>query len=96
LHGHESGSVDRRHNVPGSRLAEANPERAAVKRQPMDQAPDCLDRRAAVLDALCEVCFDRGWNLWAAHVRTNHVTEVVNGVKGVHATLAKSVFGNGR
>ena len=38
------------------------PERAAVKRQPMDQAPDCLDRdrRAAVLDALCEVCFDRG------------------------------------
>jgi len=79
LHGHESGSVDRRHNVPGSRLAEANPERAAVKRQPMDQAPDCLDRdrRAAVLDALREVCFDRGWNLWAAHVRTNHVHVVV-------------------
>ena len=55
------------------------PERAAVKRQPMDQAPDCLDRdrRAAVLDALCEVCFDRGWSLWAAHLRTNHVHVVV-------------------
>jgi hypothetical protein len=65
LHGHESGSVDRRHNVPGSRLVEANPERVAVKRQPMDQAPDCL------------VCFDRGWSLWAAHVRTNHVHVVV-------------------
>ena len=25
-----------------------------------------------------------------------HVTEVVNGVKGVHATLAKSIFATGR
>jgi len=79
LHGDESGSVDRRHNVPGSRLVEANPERVAVKRQQMDQAPYCLDRdrRAAVLDALREVCSHRGWSLWAAHVRTNHVHVVV-------------------
>ena len=79
LHGDESGSVDRHHNVPGSRLVEANPERVAVKRQQMDQAPYCLDRdrRAAVLDALREVCLQRGWSLWAAHVRTNHVHVVV-------------------
>ena len=27
LHGHDLGSVDRNHRVPGSRLLEANPER---------------------------------------------------------------------
>jgi REP element-mobilizing transposase RayT len=79
LHGDESGSVDRHHNVPGSRLAEANPERVAVKRLQMDQAPYLLDRhrRATVLDALREVCLHCGWSLWAAHVRTNHVHAVV-------------------
>jgi REP element-mobilizing transposase RayT len=45
----------------------------------MDQAPYSLDRdrRAIVLGALREVCFHRGWSLWAAHVRTNHVHSVV-------------------
>jgi len=79
LHGDESGSVDRQHHVFGSRFVEANPERVAVKRQQMDQTPYCLDRdrRAAVLGALREVCSHRNWNLWAAHVRTNHVHAVV-------------------
>jgi REP element-mobilizing transposase RayT len=31
----------------------------------------------AVLDTLHEVCAYRGWNLWAAHVRTNHVHVIV-------------------
>ena len=45
----------------------------------MNQAPYSLDRdsRAAVLEALREVCLHRGWNLLAAHVRTNHVHVVV-------------------
>jgi REP element-mobilizing transposase RayT len=75
LHGDESGSVDRNHNVPYSRLAPANPERVATMRQQMHQAPYLLDpdRRAIVLDALREVCLHHGWKLWAAHVRTNHV-----------------------
>ena len=83
LHGDEAGSVDRRHNVPGTRLAEANSERVAVMRQQMDQLPCCLDkdRRATVPDALREVCVHRRWNrrwgLLAAHVRTNHVPVVV-------------------
>jgi REP element-mobilizing transposase RayT len=79
LHGDESGSVDRHHNLFGSRLAEANPARVAVKRQQMDQAPYWLDRdrRVLVLDALREVCLHRNWSLWAAHVRTNHVHAVV-------------------
>jgi REP element-mobilizing transposase RayT len=79
LHGDESGSVDRNHNIPGSRLAEANPGRVDAMRQQMDQVPYLLDkdRRMTVLDALREVCSHRGWNLWAAHVRTNHVHVIV-------------------
>jgi REP element-mobilizing transposase RayT len=60
-------------------LAEANPERVAVMRRQMDQAPYILDgnRRTAVLDALREVCLNRSWSLRAAHVRSNHVHVVV-------------------
>ena len=78
-HGDESGSVDRFHNVPGSPLAAANPERVAVKLQQMDQAPYSLhpERRATVLATLREVCLHQGWTLRAAPVRTNHVHAVV-------------------
>jgi len=79
LHGDETGSVDRHYNVPGTRLAEANPERVAMKRQQMDQVPHLLDRhrRATVRDALREVCLQRAWSLFAAHARTNQVHAVV-------------------
>jgi REP element-mobilizing transposase RayT len=79
LHGDESGSIDRRHNLPGSRLLEAQPQLVAAERQQMDQAPYLLDhdRRAAVLEAIREVCLHRGWGLLAAHVRMNHVHVVV-------------------
>ena len=79
LHGDESGSVDRRHNLHGSRLLEVDPQRASVERKTMTQAPYLLDRdsREAVLKALREVCLHRGRSLLAAHVRTNHVHSVV-------------------
>jgi len=79
LHGDESGSVDPRHNLPGSRLLEAHPQRAAAERQLMDQAPYFLDQvsRQTVLETLGNVCLHRGWNLLAAHIRTNHVHVIV-------------------
>jgi hypothetical protein len=79
LHGDESGSVDPRHNLPGSRLLLADPERASVELQRMKQAPYVLDQesREAVLETLREVSLQRGWTLLAAHVRTNHVHAVV-------------------
>ena len=79
LHGDESGSVDRTHSLPGSRLVEADPRRIASERRIMDQPRYRLDRsrREAVLAALLERCTDRGWSLLAAHVRTNHVHIVV-------------------
>ena len=45
----------------------------------MDQPPYHMDqiRRDAVLQAIQEVCGHRGWNLLAAHVRSNHVHTVV-------------------
>jgi hypothetical protein len=79
LHGDESGSVDRKHNIFGGRLAEASAPRLAAKSEQMDQPSYLLDqtRRATVLDAIRKVCVHYGWNLWAAHVRTNHVHMVV-------------------
>jgi len=91
-HGDESGSVDRHHNVFGSRLAEPSPERVAVKRQQMDQAPYYLDsgRRTTVLGAVRQVCLYRSWVLLAAHVRTNHVHVVVE--TDVRSAIAMNAF----
>ena len=79
LHGDEAGSVDRNHNMFGNRLAEFNAQRVAAKREQMDQESYFLDRdrRVIVLDCLRNGCVHRGWVLWAAHVRTNHVHVVV-------------------
>jgi len=79
LHGDESGSVDRRHNLPGSRLLEADPKRASAERRSMAQPPYGMDRhrQEAVLAALLERCSVRCWILLAAHVRARHVHVVV-------------------
>lgn len=80
LHGCESGSVDRQHNVPGTPILEVDSARATAEREHMDQAAYHLDqiRRDAVLEAIREVCARRGWSLLAAHVRSNHVHTVVD------------------
>ena len=79
LHGDESGSVDRRHNLPGSRVLEPNIERATADKERMTQVPYLLnaERRTVVLESLKEHCVHCGWNLLAAHVRTNHVHVVL-------------------
>ena len=79
LHGSESGSVDRKHNVRGTPILKADSARATAEREQMDQAAYNLDqnRRDAVLEAIQEVCGQRGWSLLAAHVRSNHVHTVV-------------------
>jgi REP element-mobilizing transposase RayT len=79
LHGAESGSVDTTHHVPGTPILNEDSARAAKEEQRMDQPAYHMDqiRRDAVLQALQEVCCYRGWNLLAAHVRSNHVHTVV-------------------
>lgn len=79
LHGKSAGSVDRAHHVPGTPLlaSDASVERSARDR--LRQPPYLLDeaRRAVVLRTLLEVASNRGWHIWAAHVRSNHVHAVV-------------------
>ncbi|HET8549891.1 MAG TPA: transposase [Bryobacteraceae bacterium] len=60
-------------------MLDADPGRAAAERRNMIQAPYELDSdgRTAVLESLREVCWHRGWNLLAAHVRSNHVHVIV-------------------
>jgi REP element-mobilizing transposase RayT len=79
MHGDESGSVDRDHNVPGHRTVDADATRVSRERDLMDQPPYLLNgpSRRAVLHAIQEVCLHRGWSLLAAHVRTTHVHVVV-------------------
>ncbi len=78
LHGDVSGSVDRCHNLPGSRMLEADPQRVSAELGRIKQVPYLLDRdsRATVLQALREICLCRAWTLFAAHVRTTHVHAV--------------------
>jgi REP element-mobilizing transposase RayT len=79
LHGSESGSVDREHNVRGTPVLELDPARATAEKRRMEQPPYDLDQlhREAVLEAIQEVCAYRGWTLLAAHVRSSHVHTVV-------------------
>lgn len=79
LHGEGAGSVDRHHNLVGSRVLEPDPQRVSAERQSMTQPLYRLDqgRRAAVLSALQRHCLYRGWGLLAAHVRTSHVHVIV-------------------
>ena len=75
MHGEERGSVDRGHNVPGSRLVDSDSKREANERDLMLYGSYSLDpeSRSTVLEAIPEVCLHYGWQLLAAHVRTNHV-----------------------
>ena len=73
------GSVDRSHNLVGSRLLEPDQRRVTQERRSMLQDPYMLDReaRAVVLASLRKHCAHRGWSLLAAHVRSNHVHTIV-------------------
>ena len=79
LHGNESGSIDPAHNVRRTPLLPADSERLAFATERMMQPPYYMDRsrRDVVLSAMREVCAHRGWNLLAAHVRSNHVHVVI-------------------
>jgi REP element-mobilizing transposase RayT len=79
LHGDESGSVDRDHNLPASRFLDTNSRRLSFERKLMAQPAYRMDacRRTVVLKAIRSTCLHRGWVLLAAHVRANHVHLVV-------------------
>ena len=81
LHGNEKGSVDREHNIfqtpriPGNRGWE-DYNLKKLKGEPVILSKE---QRATVQEALMETCRFRGWNCFAANVRTNHAHSVVAG-----------------
>jgi REP element-mobilizing transposase RayT len=81
LHGDESGSVDRTHNLPGGRMLGAEPTRLAAEAHLMTQPIYAMDqlRREVVLASIVERYAQREWSLLSAHVRENHVHVVVAG-----------------
>jgi REP element-mobilizing transposase RayT len=80
LHGDERGSVDRDHNLPGSRSCAPNHNRKRFEEQQMTQAPYLMGepRRRLVLEGIRDACGKRTWTLIAAHVRENHVHAIVD------------------
>ena len=75
LHGDEKGSVDRFHNDYGARFIDANPHRLNFEIRRMKSPAELLDaaRGKIVLQAIIQHANYRGWNLHAAHVRSNHI-----------------------
>ena len=80
LHGSAKGSVDNEHNVYGAPLVETDAERERHEREAMVQPPYVMSsaEREIVCQAIVELARDRGWQLWAVHVRTNQVHVVVS------------------
>jgi REP element-mobilizing transposase RayT len=81
LHGSAKGmgSVDVEHNAYGSPYVAPDAERECHERETMAQAVYVMDapRRAVVCDAIVRMAQEKGWRLWAVHVRSNHVHTVV-------------------
>jgi REP element-mobilizing transposase RayT len=82
LHGTDKGlgSVDDDHNRYGSPFVTPDAARVAAEQQRMVDEIYFLDaeRREVVRDAIVAVAHDKGWRLWAVHVRSNHVHVVIS------------------
>lgn len=81
LHGRAPGSVDRAHNEFGTPFLPPDAGQMANRQDKLPEPPFTLDqpRRQVVLATVEEVSRYRGWHLFAAHVRTNHVHLVARG-----------------
>ena len=80
LHGRDMGSIDKQHNEYGTPFLETNSDREKTEQSNMREPPYVLGtyRRRVVLATIREVCRHRRWNLWACHVRSNHVHVVIS------------------
>jgi REP element-mobilizing transposase RayT len=79
LHGDSKGSVDLQHRLYRTPYAPKNPFRTQFEQRQMIQAAYVLDeqRREVVLRSCRQSCEFRGWWLFAAHIRSNHVHTVL-------------------
>jgi len=79
LPGDSRGSVDRKSSFFGTDSRPARPALEQASRDAMKSTPVTFnqDARRVVLGSFIEVAEFRGWRLWAAHVRTEHVHIVI-------------------
>lgn len=79
LPGNAKGSVDREHRAYDTPLLPIDPARENSAREQLAQPPYILD--AAARDFVCQAVIalsaERGWNLLAVPVRSNHVHVVI-------------------
>jgi REP element-mobilizing transposase RayT len=90
LHGRDPGSVDRDHNAVGTPVLPPDEKRERSEQHQLREAPYLLtpERRQVVRETICEVAKHRGWRLWAAHVRTNHVHIIVSAAQKPERVMA--------
>jgi REP element-mobilizing transposase RayT len=80
LHGDPRGSTSRHRNRYKSHHLPDTPEWLAVNKARMKREPLILTEahRECVQQAIKETCLKRGWDLYAANARTNHVHSVAS------------------
>jgi len=80
LHGDDRGSVNKRHNIPGTEVIQSNKGLNLKEKTLMKYEMYSMDgvSRKIVKNAINEVCLHRGWLMHAVHVRKTHVHVVVS------------------
>jgi REP element-mobilizing transposase RayT len=85
LHGTAKGegSVDLEHHAYGTPFLEPDSQRERDARGAMVQGAWTMGvpQREVVRDALVALAREKGWRLWAAHVRSNHVHAVISAAR---------------
>jgi hypothetical protein len=73
------GSVDRDHNAYGTPFVEPDADRERAAREAMVQPPYVMGapEREVVCSAIVGLAREKGWHVWAAHVRSNHAHVVI-------------------
>ena len=80
LPGSAKGSVDDEHNGYGMAFVEADAERERQAREAMTQAAYGMSaaEREIACNAMVELAKEKGWDLLALHVRSNHAHVVLS------------------
>lgn len=83
LHGAEEGSVNRENKQYGTPLLSSNKAYLIDSYRKQSEAAYEMNEshRSAVLNAILEVSKFRTWELFAAHVRSNHVHAIVHALE---------------
>jgi REP element-mobilizing transposase RayT len=74
----QEGTIDRAHNIPGTRVPAANASLHRFWADSKFSVQMDAREREVVLTSIRQVCEHKDWLLHAAHVRSNHVHAVVS------------------